>query len=77
MNLGKIRVAAGLGKPAAGDADMGDVAPQLTNQFCNPIEDHEDLSPILVRRAKYGHFLSVGTFGVVGYRHDRRRKALA
>jgi hypothetical protein len=56
MNLGKIRVAAGLGKPAAGDADMGDVAPRLTNQFCNPIEDYEDLSPILVRRAKYGHF---------------------
>jgi hypothetical protein len=43
--LGKIRVAAGLGKPAAGDADMGDVASRLTNPF-NPIEDFVDLSPI-------------------------------
>jgi hypothetical protein len=44
--LGKIRVAAGLGKPAAGDADMGDVASRLTNQPPNPIEDFVDLSPI-------------------------------
>jgi hypothetical protein len=51
--LGKIRVAAGLGKPAAGDADMGDVASQLTNQCSNSIEN----------------FLSVSTFDLVGYRH--------
>lgn len=40
--LGKIRVAAGLGKPAAGDADMGDVASRLTNQPFNLIEDFVD-----------------------------------
>lgn len=60
--LGKIRVAAGLGKPAAGDADMGDVASRLTNQPFNLIEDFVDLSPISGQWAKYEYFLSVSTF---------------
>ena len=60
--LGKIRVAAGLGKPAAGDADMGDVASRLTNQPFNLIEDFVDLSPISGQWAKYTYFLSVSTF---------------
>lgn len=54
--LGKIRVAAGLGKPAAGDADMGDVASRLTNQPFNLIEDFVDLSPISGQWAKYEYF---------------------
>ena len=54
--LGKIRVAAGLGKPAAGDADMGDVASRLTNQPLNLIEDFVDLSPISGQWAKYEYF---------------------
>lgn len=54
--LGKIRVAAGLGKPAAGDADMGDVASRLTNQPFNLIEDIVDLSPISGQWAKYEYF---------------------
>jgi hypothetical protein len=67
--LGKIRVAAGLGKPAAGDADMGDVASQLTNQCSKFIEDSGNLSPFSGQRAKCGYFLSVSTFDLVGYRH--------
>jgi hypothetical protein len=69
--LGKIRVAAGLGKPAAGDADMGDVASQLTNQCSNSIENSGNLSPFSGQRAKCGYFLSVITFDLVGYRHGR------
>jgi hypothetical protein len=64
-------VAAGLGKPAAGDANMGDVASRLTNQPHKSIEDPEDLSPISGQRAKCGYFLSVSTFVPVGYRHGR------
>jgi hypothetical protein len=62
-------VAAGLGKPAAGDADMGDVASQLTNQCSNSIENSGNLSPFSGQRAKCGYFLSVSTFDLVGYRH--------
>jgi hypothetical protein len=59
--LGRIRVAAGLGKPAAGDADMGDVASQLTSQSSNFTEKTEDLSPISGYRAKCGYFLGLLT----------------
>ena len=54
--LGKIRVAAGLGKPAAGDADMGDVASQLTNQCSNSIENSGNLPLLSGQRAKCGYF---------------------
>lgn len=64
--LGRIRVAAGLGKPAAGDADMGDVASQLTSQSSNSTEDTEDLSPISGHRAKCGYFLRLLTKDLLG-----------
>ena len=64
-------MAAGLGKPAAGDADMGDVASQLTNQCSNSRENSGNLPLLSGQRAKCGYFFSVSTFDLVGYRHGR------